>query len=798
MGLGKCNGPDGGPKRLDGRPGARRDWSRLKPENDAMPERVPEEHRGDVWPAATPAGDRALYGHVAVAPDAPVEARSRRTFTLTYTCGRFGIDGGGGLKFVFRFSTDWGLLQADDPGAGNYVSATNSRGLPLRVTYDPGGHTRPWYQALHVLMPHGHLDEGDTIAVALGDTSGGSPGVTVQSCAERDFRFTTLVDVAATGLYAPVAESPVVPVVAGDVDRWHAVLPSLRRPGEPFRFGLRAEDRWGNPTPRASEDLILRPSLPVRGLPERFAYGRGIEAHAFDGLVVEEEGVLRIEVRDDEGARLARSSPMIVRRGDVAGWWADLHGQSGESVGINTARHYFQFSRDTAFLDAGSHQANDFQVNNAFWKHLNALTAAFDEDDRFVAYPGYEWSANTPLGGDRNVYFREEGQRIHRSSHALLPDRSDIDTDAHDAPALFAALKGKDAVVFAHVGGRWADLTRGHDGRLETAVEIHSAWGTFEWLMADAFRLGLRMGVVANSDGHKGRPGASHPGASQFAAYGGLTCLLAPELTRDALFYCLRRRRHFATTGSRMHLDVAVGCEEGLTVWSRDPAVYGDAEAEAAETADMGAIVTCAGPAARLSFAVEAASPVEKVEVRNGAETVEVLRPYGPGDLGPRLLVRMSGAERRGKGALCRWRGEAVLDGAAIAGFRPVCAWNPELPCERMDAHRVAFEARTAGNMTGFDLELEEIGAGRITVDTGHGTVAADLSGIGWADRVTPLGGLDRRLRIARAPSPNPYLAFSGSASVPLGAGRDNPLWICVTTEDGHQAWSSPIYAIAS
>jgi hypothetical protein len=23
----------------------------------------------------------------------------------------------------------------------------------------------------------------------------------------------------------------------------------------------------------------------------------------------------------------------------------------------------------------------------------------------------------------------------------------------------------------------------------------------------------------------------------------------------------------------------------------------------------------------------------------------------------------------------------------------------------------------------------------------------------------------------------------------------DNPIWVCVTTEDGFQAWSSPIYA---
>ena len=80
-----------------------------------MHERVPKEHRGDVWPAAAPSNDPVLYGHVSVTPDKPVEARSMQSFRLVYQCGRFGIDGGGGIKIVFRFTADWGQLQSDEP-----------------------------------------------------------------------------------------------------------------------------------------------------------------------------------------------------------------------------------------------------------------------------------------------------------------------------------------------------------------------------------------------------------------------------------------------------------------------------------------------------------------------------------------------------------------------------------------------------------------------------------------------------------------------------------------------------------
>ena len=103
----------------------------------------------------------------------------------------------------------------------------------------------------------------------------------------------------------------------------------------------------------------------------------------------------------------------------------------------------------------------------------------------------------------------EEGRPLRRSSHALVDDLSDIDSDATSANDLFEALAEEDCIVFAHVGGRYADIKAAHEDRLERAVEVHSAWGTFEWLFSDAFEQGYRVGIIANSDGHKGRPGAS-------------------------------------------------------------------------------------------------------------------------------------------------------------------------------------------------------------------------------------------------------------------------------------------------
>src|SRR5262249_59345223 len=106
-------------------------------------------------------------------------------------------------------------------------------------------------------------------------------------------------------------------------------------------------------------------------------------------------------------------------------------------------------------------------------------------------------------------------------------DMIDEAGDAHSAPALFAKLQGKDCVVMAHVGGRYADIKYCHHP-METAVEVHSAWGTFEWILRDAFEKNYRIGIVGNSDGPKGRPGAGYPGASVFGS-SGRRSLFPPE-----------------------------------------------------------------------------------------------------------------------------------------------------------------------------------------------------------------------------------------------------------------------------
>jgi len=752
---------------------------------------VARELVGENGPSVRPGDDAALYGSASIEPLSPVEIRSFQTFVLTYTAGKLGLDDTGAIRVCFRMIGDGGKPQTTNPMDPNYVTASCSGSGRIDLTIGPLGQ-RPWILAVNAQLRGGYLSEGDTITIVFGDTGQGSPGLQMQTFVESGYEFRVTTDVQATGNFLPLGQQYSVPIVAGDAACWKAVMPTLRRPGETFHFGLKAEDAWGNPTDNADGKVRLEPSMAVNGLLGEFDYAPDDRAMCFEGLTVDQEGALSVRVFVDD-VEVAEAGPLVIADSEFAGFWGDLHGQTGETVGINTIESYFDFARNKAFLDVTSHQGNDFQINTKFWKLLNEVTAAADEPGRFTAFPGYEWSGNTAIGGDHNVFFRHEGKQIHRCSHALLEDRTEMATDAHTLTDLFEKLADEDCVIYAHVGGRYANIHYDHDPKLETAVEMHSAWGTFEWVLTDGFPLGRRVGVVANSDGHKGRPGASYPGASTFGAYGGLTCFLTDRNDRDAIFEAQRRRHHYATTGCRMHMDVQAHMPGGGTIFERNPDAAPDTPRQTSNQAMMGDIVQTGAGEVEISLHVIAHAGIERIELRNGIEVLEVLRPYTSADLGNRVRVVWSGAEYRGRGRNTFWRGHARFSGTTINDFAKINCWNHERKFEQVGSDSVVWDTITTGNFTGFDAWVAP-GDGELDITTNLGNIQLDLKDIGFEDSVMEAGGLERRLCAFRLPDADLGREINVTRTVKLNNTGDNPIWICVTTEDGYQAWSSPIY----
>ncbi|SDN56038.1 DUF3604 domain-containing protein [Afipia sp. GAS231] len=733
-------------------------------------------------------------GSAKLTPAGPFVAGSYAELTLTYVAGTFGIDDTGMVKISWRTTSDMSKPQFDKPQAANFTTVEASNGARLEVWFDRLN-VRPFANTLLIRVGRGYLRAGDTLTVRLGDRRKGSPGFRLQTNAEANVELRTSVDAFAAYEFCELPVQPAFDLIPGLAVSWKAILPSLAVVGEPFRLGIVAEDKWGNPTPDADQSFDLVSSHGLQGMPAGIVIKKGDVPCAIENLVAGTEGDVDLRLMAG-GEELARANPLrVVQHTTLRRYWGDLHGQSGETIGMGTADAYFRYARDAAFVDIVGHQGNDFQITDAFWNELNRLTAGFDVPGRFVCLPGYEWSGNTGMGGDRNVFYRREGSPIRRSSHILVQGQTSTDA-VYTADALFRELEGTDTVVIAHVGGRYADLKYAHDGRLERAVEVHSTWGTFEWLLHDAFEKGYRVGVVCHSDDHKGRPGATRPGASSFGAIGGLTCYFMPELTRDALFEALRRRRHYGTTGVRIFMDLHASFDLPVTGFSEDPQL-GPAGEFAVQQAVMGDIIRPGRVPMHLAAEVIGTAPIERVDVLHGSFLAETFRPFGASDLGRRVRLLWQGAEYRGRGRETLWEGRLTVTGNRIARFAPVNFLNPErVVRETAPGSALAWSSVTTGNLAGIDLWLDEADSGSLDIETNVVSGMVDMDAL--ADRTVAFegGGLGRQLSIYRLPEADFSRRVTLDHKVSFAGGRDMPIYLRVTQADGHQAWSSPIYLI--
>ena len=303
-------------------------------------------------------------------------------------------------------------------------------------------------------------------------------------------------------------------------------------------------------------------------------------------------------------------------------------------------------------------------------------------------------------------------------------------------------------------------------------MEVHSTWGTFEWILHDAFEKGFRVGVVCHSDDHKGRPGATRPGASSFGAIGGLTCYFMPELTRDALFGALRHRRHYGTTGARIFLDLRGVFDKPVAGLSDDPQL-GPAKEIAVHEVLMGDIIRPGPATMRLAVEVIGTAPIERVDVLHGARVVQTERPYAASDLGRRVRLLWEGAEYRGRGRETLWQGKLTIAGNRLTRFAPVNFLNPERKVLEVAAgSELSWTSVTTGNLAGIDIWLDEPCSGALNIETNIVSGTVELATLADGTVTFDGGGLGRKLSVYRLPEADwsRHLSLEHNVTFPGGA----------------------------
>ena len=719
-------------------------------------------------------------GTASLEPNLPVVAGAVGTWRLTYTAGRYGVDEGGTLRIARRFCSDSGTPQFDNPEAPDYATVTlrTDGTAQFRVRYDPKAGVRPWQKCVVIDLYDGSLAEGDRVVLVFGDRSGGSPGFRMQTFCESKHQWRVLADCFGTGQFHRLSTSPIHAVVPGGPAKLVAIG---RRFGEQQERFVKAEDAWGNPV----RDYQATHQIEPLEVPEPLVLPELNRSAASESLRTQD----RVRVLDPQLGLEAVTNPTHLNcwtccDGTVLhALWGDPHGQTEETVGTGSLEEYFRFARHWSGLDYTGHQGNDFQITDAFWRRLTQVVQEFNEEGRFVVFLGEEWSGNTPAGGDRNVYFLEGAGPLYRSSRWQVEHPADASEDAYPVTELFARLRklprradGRaPALVVPHVGGRYANLAF-HDEALEPVIEVCSSWGVFEWMIDEALERGYRVGFVAASDGHKGRPGSAYPGAGTFGIYGGLTCCWAPERTRCGIWDGYFARRTVATTGARLVVQV-------------------EARGEGQEkTALLGDLITYT-PELTVYVRVAGTAPLDTVEVFRGCECVKRwLICQQPAQRSDQIQVVWSGARLRGRGRQVRWDGQLRVSGARIRDAR---AYSFDLADEgivQRTETTIAWRSSTTGDQDGVILDLSDVSAdATLAFQSPPVETEWKLDQIGLEPLRHPVGGEKLELEVRRLPAgPRPWDADLETAVTIPDEGA--AVWLRVTQIDGHRAWASPVF----
>jgi len=275
------------------------------------------------------------------------------------------------------------------------------------------------------------------------------------------------------------------------------------------------------------------------------------------------------QAHDGDNALCTHSNPMG-RPEDFGGlnvYLGDLH---VHPLGLTEAelREPFEFGRWWSNLDFYSivwqHNSTNFKFDQEKWlEHLEMLEE-YNAPGEVLTIPGTETYL---VQGHRIAYFPsiEEARRFtvawDRGPQFDLIDPMAAGTWP-EAPALWAALEGIDALTIPHHPCFiWPEDWDEALPERERCVEIYSRWGTNEvggggCSVQAALRKGHRLGFVANSDNQLAQPGN---GPFHMNKGRGLTGVLAPELTRKAVYEALWARRCYATSGEQMLVSFALG-----------------------------------------------------------------------------------------------------------------------------------------------------------------------------------------------------------------------------------------------
>ncbi len=781
-----------------------------------------KKHLGDYL---APAGlydktkDMDFLGKVSINVE-EIVAGSWQEVIIDYEVGAAGMADGSWFKATFRFYSDWELFQTTDPKAANYVSAEYHAGptvegqspasvQKLSVRFDQKGHERPFQKAVIVDTFDGYLKAGDHIVIRMGDRRFGGPGTRIQTFTEHDFKFRCYVDPLGTSRFAAVKPDLVVNIKPGVPALLQWAGSRLVKKGEKLPLRVRIEDEWGNTCWDQPEKVRVVATLDGKPCYKKdiTLSKTGWAVSLLEDMPTDKPGELAITASMPSHVAVKDQTFYVTVDKDLDFpriFYTDLHVHSNDTIGTNSTEYNLTYGRDVTGLDVLAFAHNDFNITAERWLKTVELIREITTDGEFVAYPGTEWCGSSCAGGDHNVVFLHDDDPefpfLKDGTHVRSVDWNEDSGTTEAVPGAWPleelwvayAKDPEGHLLIPHVGGRRCILDW-HYPKLERLIEIGSAWGHFGWLYQEAMERGYKIGASMAGDEHRGRCGGGVPGTAVFGTKGGISGVIAPELSRKAIAKALRERHTFASTGERTY---------GLITCGKH--LMGD------EFEHKGA--------AQVNYRFLGDKGWDELVAYD--HSGEIWRRNLHAELGyskRKVRFRWGGARIKDRYRWAVWKGTITITNAVINEFVGLGFEHLEETCWRQSATTIGFKSDTYGDIDAIEMDVSHLETARIVIEgtiDGYVKVGDPLKGnpfvhcptFRWeltgaellelAHMKKDLPGVDMFLAMDRLSDSTPPREVTGNFEVgpTNGPHGHRPVYMVAHQGDDAKVWTSALF----
>ncbi len=559
-----------------------------------------------------------------------------------------------GTKLLFDLKSDgrdieWDIPKTDLKKAENviWLELPNQKTVPAICV---GNDQNP---AQYEFTLKEAIAEGETLTFHIGgleSASGVLVGSRVQTYTQRRRPFYLHIDPKGKGDYKET-EVFYLDVKGAKLENIKIIAPSIVSKNQRFDVIVRFEDCYGNLTGNAPQGSLIE--ISYEQLRDNLSWKLFIPETGFitlPNLYFNEPGIYRFKLKDSVTNKTYFSSPIkCFQETPNQVYWGLLHGDSQRydtTENIESALRHFRDDQSLQFYSSSCFESEE-ETKNEDWKNISTHVSDFNEDDRFTTFLGFQWLGSIPSEGLRTLIYTKDSKPILRKK----------DTKSNSIKKIYKSHTPKELISipsFTMAKGLHYNF-ESYTPEYERVIEIYNAWGSSECLESEgnlrpissqkgvqeikdgsiraALNQNLRFGFVAGGLDDRGIFKEMYS-SDQVQYSPGLTAIIAPGHSRDALSTALYNRSCYATTGERIVVTFFIagaGMGSELSTYQKPGLIYNrflsghiatTAEIKEIQIIRNGKVLETIAPSNTSSYEIsfDDKDPFDKVALKSGEE----------------------------------------------------------------------------------------------------------------------------------------------------------------------------------